>query len=187
VVKADSEEVAMAEPTTDTDAPAEPLNLAPIAAVLVVAGPVLVAISSFLEWAGRNYKPAGEALTFGGFEVPAKFIIDSKANLDGEGLPLGVLVLVVAAIALVGVLAPVPRARLWIWVGGILAVLIPLAYLVQLNDFMDRVNELFPPGGFGARNTVGFGAVLCGFGGAVTLGGAALGWFAGRRSERRTA
>jgi len=168
--------------SSDTEAPAEPLNLAPIAAVLVIAGPVLVAISSFLEWAGRNFKPAGEPQTFGGFEVPAKFLIDSDSNLDGSGLPLGIVVLVVAAIALVGVLAPVPRARLWIWVGGALAVLIPLAYLVQLDDFMSRVNEAFPPGGFGARNTVGFGALLCGFGGAVTLAGAALGWFAGRRS-----
>lgn len=172
----------MAESTPDTEAPAEPLNLAPIAAVLVIAGPVLVALSSFLEWAGRNFKPAGVPQTFGGFEVPAKFLIDSDSNLDGSGLPLGIVVLVVAAIALVGVLAPVPRARLWIWVGGALAVLIPLAYLVQLDDFMSRVNEAFPPGGFGARNTVGFGALLCGFGGAVTLAGAALGWFAGRRS-----
>jgi len=168
--------------SSDTEAPAEPLNLAPIAAVLVIAGPVLVAISSFLEWAGRNFKPAGEPQTFGGFEVPAKFLIDSDSNLDGSGLPLGIVVLVVAAMSLVGVLAPVPRARLWIWVGGALAVLIPLAYLVQLDDFMSRVNEAFPPGGFGARNTVGFGALLCGFGGAVTLAGAALGWFAGRRS-----
>ncbi|HYU56680.1 MAG TPA: hypothetical protein VEO00_01350 [Actinomycetota bacterium] len=172
----------MAEGATATDAPAEPLNLAPIAAILVIAGPVLVAVSSFLEWAGRNFKPAGKVLTFGGFEVPAKFVIDSKANLDGSGLPLGVLVLVAAAIALIGVLAPVPRARLWIWVGGALATVIPLAYLVQLDDFMSRVNEAFPPGGFGAKNTVGFGAVLCGVGGVVTLAGAALGWFAGRRS-----
>src|SRR6266508_6664967 len=89
----------MAEGATATDAPAEPLNLAPIAAILVIAGPVLVAVSSFLEWAGRNFKPAGKVLTFGGFEVPAKFVIDSKANLDGSGLPLGVLVLVAAAIA----------------------------------------------------------------------------------------
>lgn len=170
----------MTDPTPDAEAPPEPLNLAPIAAVLVIAGPVLVALSSFLEWAGRNFKPLGKAQTFGGFEVPAKFLIDSKANLDGEGVPLGVLVLVVAAIALVGVLAPVPRPRLWIWVGGALATIIPLAYLVQLDDFMSRVNEVFPPGGFGARNTVGFGAVLCGFGGTVTLAGAALGWFAGR-------
>jgi hypothetical protein len=178
----------MAEPTPETDAPAEPLNLAPIAAVLVIAGPVLVALSSFLEWAGRNFRPAGELQSYGGFEVPAKFIIDSEANLDGSGLPLGVLVLAVAAIALVGVLAPVPRSRLWIWIGGALATLIPLAYLVQLNDFMERVNEgpFRGPGGFGARNTVGVGAVLCGFGGAVTLGGAALGWFAGRRPERST-
>ncbi|MGQ0804952.1 MAG: hypothetical protein ACT4PI_13960 [Actinomycetota bacterium] len=172
----------MAESPSEVDAPAEPLNLAPIAAILVIAGPVLVALSSFLEWAGRNFKPAGEAQTFGGFEVPAKFLIDSEANLDGSGLPLGIVVLVVAAVALVGVLAPVPRARLWIWVGGALAVLIPVAYMVQLNDFMERVNMAFPPGGFGARNTVGFGAVLCGVGGAVTLAGAALGWFAGRRS-----
>jgi hypothetical protein len=169
------------EATPDADAPAEPLNLAPIATVLVIAGPVLVALSSFLEWAGRNYKPLGEAQTFGGFEVPAKFLIDSKANLDGEGLPLGVLVLVAAAIALVGIFAPVPRSRLWIWVGGALATVIPLAYLVQLDDFMARVNDVFPPGGFGARNTVGFGAALCGFGGVVTLAGAALGWWAGRR------
>jgi len=173
----------MADDMTTTEAPPEPLNLAPIALILVIAGPLLVAVSSFLEWCGRNFKPAGEVQTFGGFEVPAKFLIDSKANLDGEGLPLGILVLLVAAIALVGVFAPVPRARLWIWVGGVLAILIPLAYIVQLNDFMERVNEAFPPGGFGARNTVGFGAALCGFGGAVTIAGAALGWWAGRRTE----
>jgi hypothetical protein len=37
------------------------------------------------------------------------------------------------------------------------------------------------PGGFGVRNTIGFGAALCAFGGGVTLVGAALGWWAGRR------
>ncbi|MBA2327001.1 MAG: hypothetical protein H0V95_10215 [Actinobacteria bacterium] len=174
----------MAESKAGADAPSEPLNLAPIAAILVIAGPVLVAISSFLEWAGRNYKPADDPQTFGGFEVPAKFLIDSKSNLDGSGLPLGILVLVVVAIALVGVLAPVPRARLWIWVGGALPVVLVGLYVIQLNDFMDRVNKgpFRGPGGFGVRNTIGFGAVLCGFGGAVTLTGAALGWFAGRRS-----
>ena len=173
----------MAEPTTDTEAPAEPLNLAPIAAILVIVGPVLVALSSFLEWVGRNYKDLeGQTLRYGGFEVPAKFLIDSEANVDGEGLPIGVLVLIVAAVALVGVFAPVPASRIWIIVGGALAAIIPLAYLVQLNDFMQRVNDVFGDRGFGARNTVGFGAVLCGFGGVVTLAGAALGWFAGRRS-----
>jgi hypothetical protein len=174
----------MAESKLDADAPLEPLNLAPIAAVLVIAGPVLVALSSFLEWAGRNFKPAGKTATFGGFEVPAKFVIDSKANLDGSGLPLGVLVVVAAAIALVGVLAPVPRARLWIWVGGALPIVLVGLYVIQLNDFMDRVNEspFRGPGGFGVRNTIGFGAALCAFGGGLTLAGAALGWWAGRRS-----
>jgi hypothetical protein len=173
----------VAEPQADTDAPPEPLNLAPIAAVLVIAGPVLVALSGFLEWAGRNFKPAGEAQAYGGFEVPAKFVIDSEANLDGSGLPLGVLVLIVAAVALVGALAPVPRARLWISAGGALAVVLVGLYAIQLNDFMDRVNEspFRGPGGFGVRNTIGFGAALCAFGGGVTLVGAALGWWAGRR------
>ena len=175
----------MAEETTTTteEEPPPPLNLAPIALILVIAGPLLVALSSFLEWAGRNYKPAGKGLSYGGFEVPAKFLIDSKANLDGEGLSIGLLVLLVAAVALVGVFAPVPGSRIWIVVSGALATAIPLLYLVQLNDFMQRVNDVFPPGGFGARNTVGFGAVLCGFGGAVTLFGAGLGWFAGRSSD----
>src|SRR5688572_3240368 len=172
----------MADDTVAAEEPPEPLNLAPIAAILVVAGPVLVAVSSFLEWCGRNFKPAGEPKSFSGFEVPMQFLIDSERNVDGDGIAVGFLVLVAAAIALVGVLAPVPASRIWIIVGGALATLIPLAFLVQLNDFMQRVNEAFPPGGFGARNTVGFGAVLCGFGGVVTLLGTALGWFAGRRS-----
>jgi hypothetical protein len=174
----------MADDTAAAEAPPEPLNLAPIATILVIAGPVLVAISSFLEWVGRNYKDleTGGTLGFSGFEVPAKFVIDSKANVDGSGLPIAVLVLLAAAIALIGVLAPVPASRIWIIVGGGLATLIPLAFLVQLNDFMERVNEVFGDQGFGARNTVGFGAVLCGFGGVVTLLGTALGWFAGRNS-----
>ena len=172
-----------ASSTTTEEEPPPPLNLAPIALILVIAGPLIVVLSSFLEWAGRNYKPAGKGLSYSGFEVPAKFLIDSKANLGGEGLPLGVLVLIVAAVSLVGVFAPVQGSRVWIVVGGALAVAIPLLYLVQLNDFMQRVNEVFPPGGFGARNTVGFGAVLCGFGGTVTLLGAALGWFAGRNAD----
>jgi hypothetical protein len=166
----------MAEPVPAEEAPLEPLNLAPVARVLAVGGLALVVISAFLEWAGRNFPRS-----FGGMEVPAKFLIDSKSNLDGAGLPLGVLVLVIAAVGLVGAFAPIPRRNLLVWVSGALAALIALVFLYQLNDFMDRFNRVFGPGGFGARNTVGFGAALCGFGGVVTLAGAALGLYVARR------
>ena len=174
----------MADDTAAAEAPPEPLNLAPIAAILVIAGPVLVALSSFLEWVGRNYKDleTGGTLGFSGFEVPAKFVIDSKANVDGAGLPIAVLVLLAAAIALIGVL----RTR---------------AGVADLDHRRRRARDPDPAGlpraaqrlhakgqrslrrsGLRARNTVGFGAVLCGFGGVVTLLGTALGWFAGRNS-----
>ncbi|HEX6310082.1 MAG TPA: hypothetical protein VF152_00480, partial [Acidimicrobiia bacterium] len=81
----------------------------------------------------------------------------------------------------VAALAPVPWREVLVWVTGVLAALIPLLFLYQLNQFMDRFNRVFGPGGFGARNTVGFGAALCGFGGVVTLAGAALGLYVRRR------
>jgi hypothetical protein len=158
--------------------PLEPLNLAPVARVVTVVGLVLVVVSAFLEWTGRNFPRS-----FGGMEVPAKFLIDSKSNLDGAGLPLGVLVLVVGAIGLVGAFAPIPRRNLLVWIAGALATLIALLFLYQLNEFMDRFNRVFGPGGFGARNTVGFGAALCGFGGVVTLAGAALALYVARRPD----
>jgi hypothetical protein len=168
----------MAEPGPADEAPLEPLNLAPVARVLTVIGFVLVVVSAFLEWAGRNFPRS-----FGGMEVPAKFLVDSKSNLDGAGLPLGIVVLVIGAVGLVGALAPIPRRTLLVWVAGALAAAVPLVFLYQLNDFMDRFNRVFGPGGFGARNTVGFGAVLCGFGGVVTLAGAALGLYVARRPD----
>jgi hypothetical protein len=174
----------VAEPVPAEEAPLEPLNLAPVARVLTVGGLVLVVVSAFLEWAGRNFPRS-----FGGMEVPAKFLVDSKSNLDGAGLPLGVLVLVIAAIGLVGAFAPIRRRDLLVWVAGGLAALVALVFLYQLNEFMDRFNRVFGPGGFGARNTVGFGAALCGFGGVLTLAGAALGLYVARRpsapAERR--
>lgn len=175
----------MAETQPATEAPLEPLNLAPVARAVVVVGLVLVVISGFLEWAGRNFAPAGQSQSFGGLDVPAKFLVDSEANLDGGGLPLGVLVILVGVIGLVGALAPVPRRDLLVWASGAVGVVIALLYLYQLNDYMDRVNEAFPPGGFGARNTVGFGAALCGFGGVLTLAGAALGAYVRRSAANR--
>jgi len=166
----------MADPSPGTEAPAEPLPWGSIALALVIVGPVLVGISSFLEWAGRNFPTS-----FSGFDVPAKFVIDSESNLDGSGLKIGVVVLVIAVIGLVGVFAPVAWSNILVWVSGAAATLLPLLFLYQLNDFMDRFNTAFPPGGFGARNTVGVGAALCGVGGVVTLAGAALGIFAARR------
>ncbi|HEX6312935.1 MAG TPA: hypothetical protein VF152_15080, partial [Acidimicrobiia bacterium] len=93
----------MAEPAPAEDAPVEPLNLAPVARVLVVVGLALVVLSAFLEWAGRNFPRS-----FGGMDVPAKFLVDSKSNLDGSGLPLGVVVLLVGVVGLVAALTPVP-------------------------------------------------------------------------------
>lgn len=180
----------MAEPEPATEAPAEPLNLAPVARVLVVAGFVLVVIASFLEWAGRNFAPVpGEFESFGGFDVPAKFLIDSEANIDGAGLPLGVVVLVVGLVGLVGALAPIAARAAFVWVAGAVAAVIALMYAYQLNHYMDRVNDFviaqdIGPGGFGVRNTVGFGAVLCGFGGVLALAGAALGLYVTRRGAR---
>jgi len=175
----------MAEPAPAPEAPLEPLNLAPVARAVVVVGLVLVVVSGFLEWAGRNFAPAGESQSFGGLDVPAKFLVDSEANLDGGGLPLGLLVIVVGVVGLVGAFAPIRRRDLLVWASGAVSVVIALLYLYQLNDFMDRVNEAFPPGGFGARNTVGFGAALCGFGGALTMAGAGLGLYVRRGASDR--
>jgi hypothetical protein len=175
----------VAEPKAAAEAPPEPLNLAPVARAAVVVGLALVVISGFLEWAGRNFAPAGREQSFGGLDVPAKFLIDSEANLDGSGLPLGVLVIVIGVVGLVGALAPIRGRDLVVWVCGGLGVVIPLLYLYQLNEYMDRVNEVFPPGGFGARNTVGFGAALCGFGAVLALAGAALGLYVRRGARDR--
>lgn len=177
----------MVEPAPADEIPAEPLNLAPVARVLVVVGFALVVVASVLEWAGRNFAPAGDSQSFGGFDVPAKFLIDSEANLDGAGLPLGVLVVLVGLVGLAGALAPISGRVVLVWASGAAAVVIALLYAYQLNDFMDRVNELFPPGGFGVRNTVGFGAVLCGLGGVAALAGAALGLYVTRSAARREA
>jgi len=170
----------MAEPARSTEAPLEPLNLAPVARAVVVVGLVLVVVSGFLEWAGRNFPRS-----FGGLDVPAKFLVDSKSNLDGGGLPLGVLVIVVGVVGLVGALAPIPRGGLLVWASGVLGVAIALLFLYQLNEFMERFNRIFGPGGFGARNTVGFGAALCGFGAVLTLVGAALGLYVRRGAGDR--
>ncbi len=170
----------MAEPAPSTEAPLEPLNLAPVARAVVVVGLVLVVVSGFLEWAGRNFPTS-----FSGLDVPAKFLIDSEANLDGGGLALGVIVIVVGVVGLVGAFAPIPRRDLLVWASGALGVVIPLLFLYQLNEFMDRANVFIPPGGFGARNTVGFGAALCGFGAVLTLAGAALGLYVRRGAGDR--
>jgi hypothetical protein len=166
----------MSDPSPGAEAPAEPLPWGSIALALVIVGPVIVGISSFLEWAGRNFP-----ISYGGFDVPAKFLVDGDASLEDSGLAIGVLVLAIAVVGLIGVFAPVAWSNILIWVSGAAATLVALVYLYRLNDYWDRFNEAFPPGGFGARNTVGVGAALCGIGGVVTLAGAALGIFAARR------
>jgi hypothetical protein len=154
--------------------PPAPLPLGPIGRALAIAGPALVVIAGFLEWAGRNFPTSYKA-----HDIPAKFVIDADANLEGSGLKLGVLVILVGVVGLVGAL--VPRVAVLVWACGAVAVVIALLFAVSLNDFMDRANRVVAPGGFGIRNTVGIGAALCGLGGVVTLAGAALGFVASRR------
>jgi hypothetical protein len=170
----------MAEPETETAAaPVKPLPLALIGRVAAIGGAALVVLSSFPEWAGRNYLES-----FGGFEIPAKFVIDNEANLDGPGLSLGLLVLAVGIVGLVGAL--VPRLRLLVLLSGAAAVVIALLFAYQLNEFLDRANRFLGGGGFGVRNTVGVGGVLTGLGGLTALAGAALGLFAARRGPDAT-
>jgi hypothetical protein len=141
---------------------------ATIGRVVAIVGSALVVISSFLEWAGRNFPNS-----YGGFEVPAKFVIDSEANLDGGGLAIGVVVLIVGLLGVVG--GALPRLRLLALGSGVAAAVIAILFAVQLNDFMSRANRL-PElgGGFGVRNTVGAGAVLCGIGGVIAILGVVL-------------
>jgi hypothetical protein len=159
---------------TESETAAEPMRPLPWALI-----GLLVAISGFLEWAGRNFPESRS-----GFEIPAKFIIDSEVNLEGAGLSIGVPVVILGLLALVGAL--VPRVKLLLWVGAAAAVVIALLFAFQLNDFTDRVNKLPGGGGFGLRNTVGVGAVLAGLGGLAALAGAALGLFAARRGPDAT-
>jgi phosphoglycerol transferase MdoB-like AlkP superfamily enzyme len=140
---------------------------ATVGRVAAVAGSLLVIIGSFLEWAGRNFPES-----FSGFEVPAKFVIDSKANLDGGGLPIGVVVLIVGLLGVVG--GALPRFRLVAIAAGVVAAVIAILFAVQLNDFMSRANRIVAPGGFGVRNTVGAGAVLTGAGGVLAVLGGVL-------------
>jgi hypothetical protein len=147
--------------------PAGTTRSATFGRVVAIVGSALVAISSFLEWAGRNFPNS-----YGGLEVPAKFVIDSEANLDGGGLSIGVVVLIVGLLGLVG--GVLPRLRLLALGSGVAAAVIAILFAIQLNDFMSRANRIVGPGGFGVRNTVGLGAVLCGVGGVIAVLGVVL-------------
>lgn len=157
--------------------------------VVAVVGGALIVVGSFLEWFGRNYHPTEGESSFGGFDVPAKFLLDTDSSPGKGGFKLGLVVLVLGLVVVVGAVGS--RTRPLIWAGAALALLVVVLYVVHLNDLTDKLNQpaskgnfSFGNGGLGVRNTIGLGAVLTGVGAVAALVSPALPWVQARLAER---
>jgi hypothetical protein len=98
-------------------------------------GAAIVLISAWLNWGDFQ----GE--TASAYEIGSEFLFDSSVE-EGKGLlGIGYLVLLAAVLVVVGVF--VKQVRFLPIAGGVLAVIVPLLFVFQANNFIDNANDEF--------------------------------------------
>jgi hypothetical protein len=100
-----------------------------VGSILALAGAAVVLISGWLKW--FSFDEEGFELEFTSYQIPMKFLADSDVGPLEAGLPIGALLVLLAAVCVVGAL--VPAVRLLSIVGGGLAVVVALLFVFQLD------------------------------------------------------
>jgi hypothetical protein len=131
---------------------------------VAVVGCALLVISGIMDWLDGDPGVSG-------YDVPAKFLVDVKVT--DEGLSIGFVLAVLAAVGVFGALAPAFHALTV--AAGIGALVVVVMFVYQLGEFADLANQDPLVGGSYDRfDLVGFGTWVAAIGGITTVVGSAL-------------
>lgn len=142
--------------------------------ILAAVGALVFLISAWFLWIGIENE------TDSAYKIPAKFLLDSNPG-SSAGLNLGIIVFLLGAAGIVFALIPGARQlRILNVVIGVVALVIPLLFIWQVNNLADLVNDRFQS--LGSSRRVGVfdildpgvyiaigGAVITGVGGILAL------------------
>jgi hypothetical protein len=148
--------------------PGSGLSIGP-AQILGIVGGVLVLLSTWLNWISVDLE--GFKIEYSAYQIPAYILRDNTVDIPSAGLNLGVLTFLVAVVCIVGaLLAPV---RWLLLVGGVIAVVIAVDFLWQMNlitdDFEDSLGVEV-----GLFDIAGFAPLIALVGGIVAIVGGAM-------------
>jgi hypothetical protein len=133
------------------------LNVIPL--VIGAIGAIAVFVSSFLAW----FSFEGPDGSLNGTSVPVEFLWNTSIGGDGPSLlvALGPMALLIILGAIFG------QARVLAIVGGVLAIVVAVLFVIQTSDLLDdlRIDE-------GTFDALGIGPY-------IAFGGGAVGIFAG--------
>jgi hypothetical protein len=133
-----------------------------VGSILALAGAAVVLISGWLKWV--SFDEQGFELELSSYQIPMKFLVDSDVGPLEAGLPIGALLLLLAAVCVVGAL--VPTVRLLSIVGGGLAVVVALLFVFQLDRAADP---------FGLSDFLSIAPFVALLGGGLGIAGGVLG------------
>jgi len=171
-------------PPGPTDASASPPPAAPPAApstapsttaggpsitpamVITLVGAVIVVVSIFLNWI--DFSAAGDALTGKAADVPVEFLVDKDTGSEDPSI----IVLLVPAAVLLLVGAIIAKARVAAILGGILAIVVPVLYAIQVQRGLDEGSGVLQD--LGLTDFIGIGVYVGLVGGIVGLVGSLL-------------
>jgi hypothetical protein len=133
--------------------------------LLALLGALAVAVSVFMRWVQEDLTTTGE--TTRANDIPVQFLWDIDASDQDPSLLF--LLLPAAALILIG--AFIPRARWTAWLGGVVALAVPVLYTISAGRFLsDR-----PEGeGLNAFDFIDIGVWVCAVGAALAIIGASL-------------
>ncbi len=141
--------------------------------IVAVIGGLLFFVSSWLAWLKFEFTgTASVTQSFSSYDIPARFLIDSRA--DAGGLSLGIVVAFFgfACIAAAVVSATNGKLGLLSIVAGAFALLVVVLFLVQTRNIIDELGPAFDAGFFSA---VRFGAYFALLGAIGSVVGGILG------------
>lgn len=139
------------------------LNVGP-GLIVALIGAVIVVVSIFLNWV--DISDAGRSLSGSADTVPVQFLVDKGTSSEDPSI----IVLLAPAAALLAVGAFL-RTRIVGILGGVLAIIVPVLYAIQVQRGLDEGNGALD---IGLTDFIGIGVYVALVGGIVGLVGALL-------------
>jgi hypothetical protein len=134
-----------------------------IGQIVAIVGALAVGVSCFLDWI--DVSVGSNSLSGAAGDVPVQFLFDKNTSADDPSI----LVLLIPAAILLLLGALIPKGKVFGILGGLLAIVIPVLYAVQVQRSLDDdLSNL----DIGLTDFIGIGVYLALLGGIVGLVGA---------------
>jgi hypothetical protein len=140
--------------------------------IVGVAGGVILFISAWLEWIRFEFTAGVSSAEFSAYKIPAHFLLDSQSELGGLSFGIVVAFFGVVCIATALLSGMSPSVRFLGLVGGALAFLVVVLFLVQTKNLSDALPSRLVESGY--FSVLRYGAYIGLFGALLSLVGGIL-------------